>query len=471
MLSTTSNGGSRCRPSPACAPPRRRSATSGPTEARSRTSTLRAQAHTSRPGKQPKRSPAIERALAHPVGSPVADKVRGPGIAALAAAVDGELTRAEQLARIVADAADELGLGGHEPGRTFADLALVEVNLERHDHDTAASILHQLTQAGDAGHRPMLRSLITLHQAKLARMLGDEIGAEALLGQARRCYTEPDAAVRQMFGEEAVAQALRFDPSDGSAADRRARPASRRDARTARPPRARRPRRPRRRRHVGRPAAASDSAHPRRARRALRAQRACPRRRTGQQPPSRGARRRSARAADQHHRRPGARRPPLADVLHARRQPAGATSKTCSPPPDASCLRPGPTLRSALVEPLSPREVDVLRYLCSQLTYREIAAALYVSVNTLKSHVRSIFRKLAVTSRADAVNIGRCARSALIAASARPLASQLTARLNRLRRIAFVLVGQPTPDAPEGRHAPALQLGGAADRRDRDHIE
>ena len=63
---------------------------------------------------------------------------------------------------------------------------------------------------------------------------------------------------------------------------------------------------------------------------------------------------------------------------------------------------------STLVEPLSPREVNVLRYLCSQLTYREIAAALYVSVNTLKSHVRSIFRKLAVTSRADAVNIGRC---------------------------------------------------------------
>ena len=62
---------------------------------------------------------------------------------------------------------------------------------------------------------------------------------------------------------------------------------------------------------------------------------------------------------------------------------------------------------SALVEPLSPREVNVLRYLCSQLTYREIAADLFVSVNTLKSHVRSIFRKLAVTSRADAVSIGR----------------------------------------------------------------
>ena len=32
---------------------------------------------------------------------------------------------------------------------------------------------------------------------------------------------------------------------------------------------------------------------------------------------------------------------------------------------------------------------------------------LYVSVNTLKSHVRSVYRKLAVASRADAVNVGR----------------------------------------------------------------
>ena len=57
----------------------------------------------------------------------------------------------------------------------------------------------------------------------------------------------------------------------------------------------------------------------------------------------------------------------------------------------------------------------MLRYLCSRLTYREIAATLYVSVNTLKSHVRSVYRKLAVASRAS----GRrrsMPRSALIAA-------------------------------------------------------
>ena len=62
---------------------------------------------------------------------------------------------------------------------------------------------------------------------------------------------------------------------------------------------------------------------------------------------------------------------------------------------------------SALVDPLSAREVTVLRYLSSRLTYQEIAAALFVSVNTLKSHVRTIYRKLGVASRVDAVDAGR----------------------------------------------------------------
>jgi LuxR family maltose regulon positive regulatory protein len=62
---------------------------------------------------------------------------------------------------------------------------------------------------------------------------------------------------------------------------------------------------------------------------------------------------------------------------------------------------------STLVEPLSDREVTVLRYLSSRLTYQEIAAVLFVSLNTLKSHVRSVYRKLGVASRADAVGAGR----------------------------------------------------------------
>ena len=50
-----------------------------------------------------------------------------------------------------------------------------------------------------------------------------------------------------------------------------------------------------------------------------------------------------------------------------------------------------------LVEPLTDRERDVLRFLPSRLTVREIADELYVSVNTLKFHLKVIYRKLGVT--------------------------------------------------------------------------
>ena len=55
------------------------------------------------------------------------------------------------------------------------------------------------------------------------------------------------------------------------------------------------------------------------------------------------------------------------------------------------------------VEPLSERERIVLRYLSSMLSASEIAAELYVSVNTVKTHVRSIYRKLDTNRRRDAV--------------------------------------------------------------------
>ena len=45
--------------------------------------------------------------------------------------------------------------------------------------------------------------------------------------------------------------------------------------------------------------------------------------------------------------------------------------------------------------------------LAGELSQREIGSQLYVSFNTVKSHTRSIFRKLGVTTRADAVSRGR----------------------------------------------------------------
>jgi LuxR family maltose regulon positive regulatory protein len=56
-----------------------------------------------------------------------------------------------------------------------------------------------------------------------------------------------------------------------------------------------------------------------------------------------------------------------------------------------------------LLEPLSERERAVLRLLPALLSNPEIASELFVSVNTVKTHIKTIYRKLDVTSRRDAV--------------------------------------------------------------------
>jgi len=59
------------------------------------------------------------------------------------------------------------------------------------------------------------------------------------------------------------------------------------------------------------------------------------------------------------------------------------------------------------IDDLTDREREVLRLLPSRLTLSEVAAELYVSQNTVKFHVRSIYRKLGVMSRAEAVDTAR----------------------------------------------------------------
>ena len=48
-------------------------------------------------------------------------------------------------------------------------------------------------------------------------------------------------------------------------------------------------------------------------------------------------------------------------------------------------------------------ELAVLRCLATGLSRREIGARLYISLNTVKTHIRELYRKLGATSRADAV--------------------------------------------------------------------
>jgi len=56
-----------------------------------------------------------------------------------------------------------------------------------------------------------------------------------------------------------------------------------------------------------------------------------------------------------------------------------------------------------LIEPLSERELQVLRWLDSALTSEEIAGELFVSVNTIRTHIRNIYTKLDVHGRIEAI--------------------------------------------------------------------
>jgi LuxR family maltose regulon positive regulatory protein len=79
----------------------------------------------------------------------------------------------------------------------------------------------------------------------------------------------------------------------------------------------------------------------------------------------------------------------ILDVLHG--SPPAATEQSSSPP----------------TEELSPGELRVLRYLPTNLSRPEIAGELSVSVNTISTHLRSIYAKLQVRDRSSAVQRAR----------------------------------------------------------------
>ena len=79
------------------------------------------------------------------------------------------------------------------------------------------------------------------------------------------------------------------------------------------------------------------------------------------------------------------------DVIGSRAVPA-------QPPGDEAPL---------IVEALSQREREVVRYMSEMMSTAEIAAEMYISVNTVKTHLKSIYRKLAAAHRREAVRRAR----------------------------------------------------------------
>jgi len=63
-------------------------------------------------------------------------------------------------------------------------------------------------------------------------------------------------------------------------------------------------------------------------------------------------------------------------------------------------------LADRLIRPkLSPREMDVLRLVCRGRTNKEMAAAMFIAEETVKSHMKALFQKLGVHDRAEAVTV------------------------------------------------------------------
>jgi LuxR family transcriptional regulator, maltose regulon positive regulatory protein len=70
-------------------------------------------------------------------------------------------------------------------------------------------------------------------------------------------------------------------------------------------------------------------------------------------------------------------------------------------------LRTAPRRQGQIAAPLTVRELAVLRLLPTQLSTREIGRELSVSVNTVRSQIQAIYRKLGVSSRSEAVTHAR----------------------------------------------------------------
>jgi DNA-binding CsgD family transcriptional regulator len=77
-----------------------------------------------------------------------------------------------------------------------------------------------------------------------------------------------------------------------------------------------------------------------------------------------------------------------------------ARQRTASPPAPAPAANPNV---HGLVEPLTARELEVLRLAATGITVDEIAGRLFLSSNTVKTHLTHVYAKLGARGRADAV--------------------------------------------------------------------
>ena len=338
-----------------------------------------------------------------PLSAPIVDEFRSPVVAAWVAFLQGDLVSARAALDRVGGAAAEYDMVPHGVGRIFANMVQAGIHLERREHEPAGTLLAAALAAARTNGRPYIQGMVNTWIARLATAQRDRAGALASLAQARLGLTAPDDRVRAQFALEEFRVALALAPAEAGALIPQLPGTTASTLLQARL-------------HILRREWANagqilEEVKPGTIRE--RVEWGVLRSLAAQAPDlarAYGYLRTALALASPHgylatiieqgpgitallHSLPaGPDLKPYIDELSVRAEAAAASSD------GPAGLPPGGLL--------SDRELTVLRLLASRLTTTEIAGALFVSPNTLKSHMKSIYRKLDVSSRADAVREG-----------------------------------------------------------------
>jgi LuxR family maltose regulon positive regulatory protein len=338
--------------------------------------------------------------------TPVASHVWVPGFDSYVHVLRGELTEAQRLATSALAEADDLGLDPASLGRAEPLMTLAMLAIEWNQLDEADARLEQLTRSVSGGRRPLAELLAYLHLALVAGARGDARAACGLMRQARSLLPHAASPVTARINQVDLRLALdRGDYPTAEEMQQRLPPSATSALLTARVCLAagddraaldvldavagRCSTRRLQVEHGVLTALAVASTDPARARETL----CCE----------------LARAEPVGFERTFVAEGPalwgLLESLPAPRRIADYIARLL----DAARHVVTPTTAGpsdGIIDPLSDRELTVLRYLSSRLTSAEIAQELHLSVNTVRSHVKAIYRKLGVNVRHDAVERG-----------------------------------------------------------------
>ena len=353
-------------------------------------------------GDLPAAAAALQRGPA-PLSAPIVDEFRSPVVAAWVAFLQGDLISARAALDRIGGAVAGYDAVEHGVGQIFTKMVQAGIHLERREHEPAGTLLAAARAAARLNGRPYIQTMVDTWIARLAIAQSDQAGALASLAQVRLALTAPDERVRAQFALEEFRVALALEPAEAGALIPQLPDSTASRLLLARLHVARR--------EWAKAGQILDEVKPLTIRE--RVEWGVLSSLAAQAPDLARAHRHlgTALALAKPHGYLATiieQGPGITALLHS--LPAGTDLKPyvdeLSVRAEAAAASPDGPAGRLPGGPLSGRELTVLRLLASRLTTTEIAGALFVSPNTLKSHMKSIYRKLDVNSRADAVREG-----------------------------------------------------------------